>query len=985
MSIKDDIVDSGKAVIDTTTRVGKDIVAAPVNVVKHGIDIAKDIVEYPVNVAGNIYDSSVNIAKNVAISVTNVAKQELNIAKDIAIDASKIYKDGINIVEDTYREMEDNIKIGTGIAKDAINNAYDTYRVGTNIAKDAINEANDNFRVGKDIVREVVTNIKDVATEVTDVAKQELNAAVSVAKTGVNIAKDVVALPVNATKAVINTTTHVAKDVVAAPVYVVKQGINAIDHIADATADIIKKDINAAKEITNIIKDDINEVTQTFEKATHIIDTGVEEAADNFRVGINIIKENIVDTFSEESSAVTTGRNIADSIRNGIKKNIDIAQDIINNEPYYEFDLNDPEKMIQLRRIYELKQNSPEIFEQLSADNELKKMYEVYEAEIRAIEQTLGDGKTPDQLRTEAERLLDAQIGGTTNVKYFIPVTGTQQNISYGELEQPNPFLQLYSPRLIGAPPQLTNMNDMRLLSAYDDDHYGPVGDFYLSQILMDAPVCNIFVGRARFTGGVGSFLGTINKLKNYLVALKTYHIFGQNDTTYNRLSYQETVMKESSLNSFNSALGTDDSVDFETNDDGILKLNDEGQQILDDIENEIPEGNPGTAKALVTSLLTSLSVQQPFYTFEADWYTYINNVKMMINTAVIMLGLQNATVRIGKELKPIGLNANVSEALDDVWANYRFISPDSSRGGIGQVTERDSISGDTTQYISLMIDPAALNESYTNSTTDSQLFGAMNQGATFGNELAFLTNASTTKADDFIINLAQKGSNAAEAVISTLGGGIGKFTAAIVGGFTKSFTGDHTIYPQIHSGSSSTASIPLTVHLRSDGGDPYSYLINILAPLFYILGAALPKLSKNNASAYAYPPIIQANIPGLWGTRLGMITSVSVTKNPSGNDISINGYPTAVDVQITVTDLQHVMMTSPMNEVATFLNNNTMFDYIAQSCGCDKYRVNPSVRLVSKLALASSAIDNTLNNIGDATLAGINTWMNRKFGFNKV
>ena len=237
----------------------------------------------------------------------------------------------------------------------------------------------------------------------------------------------------------------------------------------------------------------------------------------------------------------------------------------------------------------------------------------------------------------------------------------------------------------------------------------------------------------------------------------------------------------------------------------------------------------------------------------------------------------------------------------------------------------------------------------------------------------------------DIIINLAQKGTNAAAAVMSSLGGGIGRFTAAIVGGFTKSFTGDHTIYPQIFQSASSTQSVQFTVHLVSDSGDPYSYLTNILVPLFYIMGMALPRLSKNNAAAYAFPPIIQANVPGLWGTRLGMITSLTVIKNPNSTDVSINGYPLSVDVQISIADLQHVLMTSPMDEISTFLNNNTMFDYIAQMCGCDKYRVNPAVRLVTKLALTSTALYHTFDNIGDSVMAGVNTWLNRKFGYSSV
>lgn len=617
---------------------------------------------------------------------------------------------------------------------------------------------------------------------------------------------------------------------------------------------------------------------------------------------------------------------------------------------------------------------------------ELFKLYEMKYSEAYETEKT-----KEEELATtkqQYEQQLTNQITGTADTNYYIPSIGAQVSTgNTNSMQQSNPLLKMYSPRLLGAPPQLTNTCDMRLLSSYDEDHYGPVGDFYLTKILQDAQICNIFVGRARFTGGVGSFLGILNQAKNYLKALSTYNIYEANSD--NALPVP-LVEQEAAFETYNSAMGEPETYD----EFALMSAAEAGYTDIDpdaqvgyitgesrDILNSIGEKFIVGGATLVAQLTTSLSVQQPFYTFESDWYTYINNVKMMINTAVIMLGLQDAPVRIGDELRSISMSAKF-ENSKDVWSNYRYITPDH---GLGVVTERDSINGSTSQYISLMVDPSSFTETYNNNVGDSQLFGAMKQGQSVGNEIAFLTNSSVNKIDDMVINLAQKGTDLAQKVITSLSAGTGRFAAAVVGGFAKSFTGDHTIYPQIWQDSNSTQSVSFTIHLVSDGGDPYSYLINILVPLFYIMGAALPKLSRNNAAAYSFPPVIQANIPGLWGTRLGMITSLTVTKNPNGGDVSINGYPLAVDVQLTIADLQHVLMTSPMDEISTFLNNNTMFDYIAQMCGCDKYRVNPAVRLVSKLALASSAVRGTLNNIGNAIMSGANTWMNRKFGYSSV
>jgi hypothetical protein len=385
---------------------------------------------------------------------------------------------------------------------------------------------------------------------------------------------------------------------------------------------------------------------------------------------------------------------------------------------------------------------------------------------------------------------------------------------------------------------------------------------------------------------------------------------------------------------------------------------------------------------ALLGAIKTSLSVQQPFYTFEDDWMSYINNVKMMINTAVIMLGLQRACVRIGDYYYPIGMDVNVKEQ-NDVWANYRYITPTE---GLGSVTAKNSDNGDTSQYVSFMIDPTSVSESVNNTIGQSQIYSSViNSGASVGAEIAFITNSTAGATTDKMISIAKDSKEAADKILKELGNGDnGRFTASIASSMARSFTGDHTIYPEVFQSHSATSSMSVTVHLTSDAGDPYSYLTNILVPLFFILGMALPQLSSNNASAYTYPPVIQCNIPGMWGTRLGMIESLNITKNPSGKDVSINGYPLQVDVQINIKDLQHVLMTSPMNKVSVFLNNHTMFDYIAQMSGVDKYRVNGSMRTVARLALAASAVQNTFNNISNALMSDWHSITNKMYGWDR-
>jgi hypothetical protein len=560
--------------------------------------------------------------------------------------------------------------------------------------------------------------------------------------------------------------------------------------------------------------------------------------------------------------------------------------------------------------------------------------------------------------------------------KYILP--GSETVVDDLSPTQASPLLRYYSPRLFGAPPQLTNQCDMRLMSS-DGKNPGAVGDFYLTKILQDANIVNFNVGRARFIGGMSTAANIIREAYYYSKALSKYDIYGQNDEPVSGgNTIAASVQDIASQEAYESAYG-----------EGVDEELDAGDQVIDisslsnlGLEQLSEVAGQGKGK-LLASLLTSLSVQQPFYTFEADWYSYINNVKMMINTAVIMLGLQNACVRVGDDYIPIGMiNVDDKDPANDAWANYRFITPTS---GLGQITEKASDNGDTSQYVSFMIDPSSVAETYSNSTGQSQIFSSViNSGSSMGAEIAFLTNSTVGSSKDIVQSLGKEARDEAKKLMKEMSKGSGRFTAAIASSMARSYTGDHTIYPEIFQSAEATSSMSFNVHLVADSGDAYSYLINILVPLFFLYGMTLPQLSKNNASAYSYPPVIQCNVPGMWGTRLGMITGLNVTKNPSGKDVSINGWPTVVDVSITVKDLQHVLVTSPMNKPSIFLNNHTMFDYIAQSCGVDKYRVNGSMRSAARLALATAAANNMFASITNAVTNDWHSLVNRIYAWDR-
>lgn len=568
--------------------------------------------------------------------------------------------------------------------------------------------------------------------------------------------------------------------------------------------------------------------------------------------------------------------------------------------------------------------------------------------------------------------------------EYYLPSLGGQLDSTSDPFQQ-SPLLNTYSPRLFGAPPQLSNLCDMRLMSSVDDKP-GPVGDFYLQDILKDSMVANFVVGRALFTGGMPTFGEFLRTSLNYAKAISKYNIYGANDQKLDTSSsqYIKNTITEEKIKSVMESNTPLHGVDTEYNGEKVTQLDLSNPDYGDNAELEDSlSGMFGEAAAAIAApLLTSMTVNQPFYTFDSDWFTYINNVKMMINTGVIMLGLQKACVRIGDQYLPIGMNASVTKDTD-VWSNYRYIT---SNKNLGMVTGIDTLLGDTSQYVSFMLEPNGVSENYQNNSSTSQIYAnVINKGAGIGNEIAFITGSSMNSVDDAVLKITGSAINVAESVMSNMTLGAGKFTAALAGSMARSFIGDHTIYPEVYTGSSSTTSMSLKTKLVARSGDPYSFLIDIWVPMCFALGMVLPQMTKNNAASYAYPPLIQCTVPGSWGTRLGLITDLNITKNNDGKSLSVHGFPTSVEITFNIKDLQHVMVSSGMNDPSRFINNNTMFDYIAQTCGCDKYKVNGAVRMVSKLALTASAVNNTFYTMGSTMLTDATSLINKKTGTGRM
>ncbi len=107
----------------------------------------------------------------------------------------------------------------------------------------------------------------------------------------------------------------------------------------------------------------------------------------------------------------------------------------------------------------------------------------------------------------------------------------------------------------------------------------------------------------------------------------------------------------------------------------------------------------------------------------------------------------------------------------------------------------------------------------------------------------------------------------------------------------------------------SSSAQLPRAsykIKLVSPYGNPYSQLFNIYLPLAMILAGSLPRSTGN--SSYTSPFNCQLFDRGRVTTRHAMIENVNITRGTSNLAFTRGGHPNAIDVDITIANLDEVI-----------------------------------------------------------------------------
>lgn len=307
------------------------------------------------------------------------------------------------------------------------------------------------------------------------------------------------------------------------------------------------------------------------------------------------------------------------------------------------------------------------------------------------------------------------------------------------------------------------------------------------------------------------------------------------------------------------------------------------------------------------------------YYTFEYDRERYYRFVNPMCRIASRFL-----------EIQDMELNGSKLDMMD--WGTY-------TDNGISAIFSSEGMKyyGGVPFYVDT---DTSVSESFSNSTTQSMIASTVNSVSDMGRELNFLFGYTANALGggiEAISNDADIQDNINN-INDMIGGllGSGSFFSNLSKHLITVASGGKLVFPEIWSDSSFSRSYSINLKLRSPDPSKFSVFINVLVPLFHLLGLVSPQTDGNNPNGYTNPFLIRAVYKGFFNVDMGIITDMSVTKGAECQ-WTPEGIPTSIDISISIKDLYSAMSiteTSFDNWKYDTLNNTVQMDYIANLCG---------------------------------------------------
>lgn len=508
------------------------------------------------------------------------------------------------------------------------------------------------------------------------------------------------------------------------------------------------------------------------------------------------------------------------------------------------------------------------------------------------------------------------------------------QNPETGALNEQDSYIGEYTNRLFGAPYQLMDDVDKRFSDVNSD-----LGSGYIRNIMLNAPVIHIRPGMPIYTGkdknGIDKIVDAarsmyINsersgggKVSDLLGGLAQNTLFGKGSKLQRRMfGFRETYYDYMQH------------VNYMCRSVAVL-LN------LTTDQDTLPWGTFVSSSSGIDDGMTSFSSMR--------WENYRMLKKSYVKDPLEYLG-ELIEVSVGDLISDIGgavvsaeefmlgfltcgltdiAVGNNEESYLSKLSNDLFNMFDPGHNSLA-----DSLVNKVTA-VEFMYEPESFTESLSNETKESQIAAAINSvGDAVGKEIAFITNSNADVGviGDVLSFLGDTVENATTSLAGIVESATGGFMTNLFTGALQTIKGQKMIYPKIYDKSNSNMNYQFSIMLTSPYGDIYNYYMNIVVPLMHLIALAAPRMVTANSIASPY--LIQFYIPGQVTCHLGIINNLTIVKNPNQKRVSVNGFPLEVKVTVQIEELYNAMSISPANDPSSFLFNETLNDYLANTAG---------------------------------------------------
>lgn len=514
-----------------------------------------------------------------------------------------------------------------------------------------------------------------------------------------------------------------------------------------------------------------------------------------------------------------------------------------------------------------------------------------------------------------------------------------------------------YTNRLFGAPYQLLPSVDVRF-----NDYNSNVGYEYMKHFLLNSPILHIRPGMPKYTGDYNPT--SIKEIARKALVSTQFGVsdgrdvsvtdeliekllFGRGKQVQARMfGFRETYLEYMGyVNYMCRSMAIYMGLDRDTGSgypNGAF-VNKHGSETND--QAKTGSGNSGVGFEKFESLRwENYRMTTRYVRSTRELFNAYNSSSGGLLIPIANIANRGILSGIASTVGQLGMNALASpkannEPLDQDEL-YKQVKRSSEESGLDQALLKDEgsigeLMSNKVKSVMFMVEPVSFQEQMDNTVGQSMIESLADSiKESVGSELGFITNShvDTGIIDDLVGFLGDVTSTGAMFIGKVVEPATGGFVQNVFSGAAKSLKGQKMIYPDIYKSSNSQMDYRFSITLSTPYGDKYNYYMNIIVPLMHLIALAAPRMVTSNT--VSSPFLVQAYIPGMCTCQLGIVSNMTIEKNPTTKHVSVDGFPLTVKVDFQIKELYNSMAISPAHDPSSFLFNETLNDYMANLAG---------------------------------------------------